>query len=121
MLVVYGFIAESSEDLFWTTFTFPSVVFLLPYFLLFLSFLKLRRTDLHVRRPYRVPGGYPTAVCLSILCMAFILQAVVFFIFKPGAVDVTYVASVLGGVIITIIVGEFLVRGRRRLQRKDKR
>ena len=60
---------------------------------------------LHVRRPYRVPGGYPTAVCLSILCMAFILQAVVFFIFKPGAVDVTYVASVLGGVIITIIVG----------------
>ncbi len=113
VLLIYGWLAKSSEDLFWTTFAFSSVVFLLPYFLLFLSFLKLRREDPDVRRPYRVPGGYPVAVLLSGICMLFVLQAIVFFIYKPGAVDMTYVGAVLGGVFLTVIVGEFLVHGQR--------
>jgi glutamate:GABA antiporter len=113
VLLIYGWLAKSSEDLFWTLFAFSSVVFLLPYFLLFLSFLKLRRVDPEVRRPYRVPGGYPVAVLLSAVCMLFILQAIVFFIYKPGAVDMTYVSAVVGGVLLTVIAGEFLVHGRR--------
>jgi len=113
VLLIYGWLAKSSEDLFWTTFAFSSVVFLLPYFLLFLSFLKLRRVDADVRRPYQVPGGYPVAVLLSVVCMLFVLQAIVFFIYKPGAVDMTYVGAVVGGVLLTVIVGEFLVHGRR--------
>ncbi|WP_409560739.1 APC family permease [Hyphomicrobium sp. MC8b] len=113
VLLIYGWLAKSSEDLFWTTFAFSSVVFLLPYFLLFLSFLKLRKDDPDIRRPYRVPGGYPVAVLLSSICMLFILQAIVFFIYKPGAVDMTYIGAVLGGVVLTVIVGEFLVHGKR--------
>jgi len=113
VLLIYGWLAKSSEDLFWTTFAFSSVVFLLPYFLLFLSFLKLRRDDPEIRRPYRVPGGYPVAVLLSSVCMLFILQAIVFFIYKPGAVDMTYIGAVVGGVVLTVIVGEFLVHGKR--------
>jgi glutamate:GABA antiporter len=112
VLVIYGLLAKSAEDLFWTTFAFSSVVFLLPYFLLFLSFLKLRKVDADLPRPYRVPGGHATAVVLSMTCMAFILQAIIFFIYKPGAVDQTYVLSVLGGVFTTLLVGEMLVRGR---------
>ena len=37
------------------------------------------------------------AVLLSGDCMFFILQAIVFFIYKPGAVDLTYVGAVVGG------------------------
>jgi glutamate:GABA antiporter len=110
VLMVYGFLANSAEDLFWSTFAFSSVVFLLPYFLLFASFLKLRRTEPDLARPYRVPGGYPVAVILSIICMAFIAQGIIFLIYKPGDFTPEYAFSILGGVLITIIVGEVLVR-----------
>jgi amino acid transporter len=113
VLIVYGLLARDAEDLFWTIFAFSSVVFLLPYLLLFPSFLKLRRTDLNTPRPYRVPGGYPVAVFLSVVCTVFILQAIVFFIYKPGAFDANYVVSVVGGVVLTITVGELLVRAAR--------
>jgi amino acid transporter len=113
VLLLYGLLAKDTEDLFWTIFAFSSVVFLLPYFLLFLSFLKLRRIDADRPRPYRVPGGHGVAVTLSVLCMVFILQAIVFFIYKPDAFEMTYALSVAGGVVLTVLVGELLVRGRR--------
>jgi amino acid transporter len=116
VLIVYGLLAKDAEDLFWTIFAFSSVVFLLPYLLLFPSFLKLRRTDPNTPRPYRVPGGYSTAVLLSVICTAFILQAIVFFIYKPGAFDATYALSVVGGVVLTVLVGELLVRRARSRQ-----
>jgi amino acid transporter len=109
VLVVYGFLAKDAADLFWTIFAFSSVVFLLPYLLLFSSFLKLRQADPNMPRPYRVPGGYPTAVLLSVVCTLFILQAIFFFIYKPGAFDKTYVLSIVGGVFLTVVVGEVLV------------
>ncbi|HJV40079.1 APC family permease [Caulobacter sp.] len=110
VLFLYGLLAKSAEDFFWTTFAFSSVVFLLPYLLLFLSFLRLRKIDAGLPRPYRVPGGQFVATALSVLCMAFILQAIVFFIYKPDAFDPTYVLAVVGGVVATVIVGEVLVR-----------
>lgn len=119
VLVLYGYLAKSAEDFFWTTFAFSSVVFLLPYFLLFLSFLKLRDIDANLPRPYRVPGGRFTAATLSLLCMTFILQAVVFFIYKPGAFDMTYALAVAGGVVVTVIVGEILVAATARKGRAD--
>ncbi len=110
VLIVYGYLAKSAEDLFWSTFAFSSVVFLLPYFLLFGSFLKLRRTEPDLARPYKVPGGYPVAVGLSVICMAFIAQGIIFLIYKPGAFTRVYAASILGGVLATIAIGEALVR-----------
>lgn len=110
VLIIYGYLAKSAEDLFWSTFAFSSVVFLLPYFLLFGSFLKLRRTEPDLARPYEVPGGYPVAVALSAICMAFIAQGIVFLIYKPGEFTLAYAASIVGGVLATIAVGEVLVR-----------
>ncbi|WP_374574681.1 APC family permease [Phenylobacterium sp.] len=110
VLVLYGLLAKSAEDFFWTTFAFSSVVFLLPYFLLFMAFLKLRRMDANLPRPYQAPGGRAGAVAMSLVCMAFILQAIVFFIYKPGEFDQTYALAVVGGVVATVIVGEILVR-----------
>ncbi|MGX5713872.1 APC family permease [Sphingopyxis terrae subsp. ummariensis] len=110
VLVLYALLVSSAEDLFWTIFAFSSVVFLLPYFLLFLSFLKLRRADPDTPRPYRVPGGQGTAAALSAICMLFIAQAVVFFIYQPGAFDPSYALAVGGGTLLTLLVGEVMVR-----------
>lgn len=112
VLLVYGRLASSAEDLFWTTFAFSSVVFLLPYFLLFLSFLKLRTSDSATPRPYRVPGGQTGAIIMAVVCMVFILQAIVFFIYQPGEFDRAYAGAVVGGVLLTIIAGEVLIRRR---------
>lgn len=109
VIVVYGFMAADAEDLFWTLFAFSSVVFLLPYLPMFMAFLKLRRVDAARPRAYRVPGGRAGALIATALCLAFIVQAVLFFIYTPGAFDFNYAMSIIVGVLITIAVGEWLI------------
>ncbi|MEM5775454.1 MAG: APC family permease, partial [Anaerolineaceae bacterium] len=111
VLVVYGFMAGSAEDLFWTLFAFSSMVFLLPYLALFPAFLKLRKTDANRERPYRVPGGNHVATALVVLCLLFIVQAIVFFVWVPGEpIDWAYAGPVLAGVAVTLIIGEILLK-----------
>ncbi len=110
VLLIYGFMAGTAEDLFWSLFAFSSMVFLLPYLAMFPAFLKLRRSDPAAVRPYRVPGGPAVAWALALLCEAFIVQAVVFFIWIPGEpVDWSFALPVLLGVALTLIVGEALL------------
>ncbi|MBN1260820.1 MAG: APC family permease [Anaerolineae bacterium] len=110
VLVIYGFMAGTAEDLFWTLFAFSSMVFLLPYLAMFPAFLKLRRSDPDAVRPYRVPGGPALAWIMAVLCEVFIVQAVVFFVWIPGEpIDWAFAAPVLIGVVLTIAVGEILL------------
>jgi len=111
VLVIYGLMAATSEELFWSLFAFSSIVFLMPYLAMFPAFLKLRRVDADRPRPYRVPGNHLTAILMTIVCVLFILQAIVFFIWVPGEpVDWGYAIPVLVGVAITLIIGEFLIK-----------
>lgn len=110
VIVIYGLLAADAEDLFWTLFAFSSIVFLLPYLIMFAAFLRLRVIDPATPRPYRVPGGQGGALVLAILCMLFILQAIVFFIYTPGEFDMTYAVSIAIGVVVTVVIGEVLVR-----------
>jgi amino acid transporter len=110
VMVIYGFMAGSAEDLFWTLFAFSSMVFLLPYLAMFPAFLKLRKIDPNIERPYKVPGGNTFAAILAVICEIFILQAVVFFVYIPGEpMDWSFAAPVLIGVVLTLIVGEVLI------------
>jgi amino acid transporter len=109
VIVVYGFMAADAEDLFWTLFAFSSVVFLLCYLFMFAAFLRLRKIDADRPRPYRVPGGTAGAWVLTLLCLSFIVQAIVFFVYVPGEFDMTYAGSIVGGVIVTFLVGEWLI------------
>lgn len=110
VMVIYGFMAGSAEDLFWTLFAFSSMVFLLPYLVMFPAFLKLRKTDPDAHRPYKVPGGKLFTTILAVVCEIFILQAVVFFVYVPGEpMDWAYAAPVLIGVVLTVIIGEILI------------
>ncbi len=111
VIVLYGLMAGNAEDLFWTLFAFSSMVFLLPYLAMFPAFLKLRHIDPQRERPYRVPGGKTFAWIIAIICELFIVQAVVFFVWVPGEpIDWAFAAPVLIGVVLTIIVGEVLIR-----------
>jgi len=111
VLVIYGLMAATAEELFWSLFAFSSIVFLMPYLAMFPAFLKLRRVDADRPRPYRVPGNHLTAILMTIVCVLFILQAIVFFIWVPGEpIDWGYAIPVLVGVAITLIIGEFLIK-----------
>lgn len=111
VLVVYGFMAGSNEELFWTLFAFSSIIFLLPYLALFPAFLKLRQTDANAKRPFQIPGGMPLAALIAVVCELFILQAIVFFVWVPGQpVDWAYALPVLAGVAVTVVAGEILLK-----------
>ena len=110
VMVIYGFMAGSAADLFWTLFAFSSIVFLMPYLMLFPAFLKLRKIDPNLDRPYRVPGGRVFGIILAVICELFILLAAVFFVYVPGqAMDWSYAGPILIGVVLTLIVGEVLI------------
>ena len=110
VIIGYGVIAASAEDLFWTLYSFSSIVFLLPYVLMFAAFVSLRRIDADRPRPYRVPGGQATAWVLATLCSVFIIQAIALFVWVPGEDHfTTKTAAVVVGVIVTLIVGEWLI------------
>lgn len=110
VIVLYGFMAGSAEDLFWTLFAFSSMVFLLPYLAMFPAFLKLRATDANRERPYKMPGGPVVAWIAAVVCELFIIQAVVFFVWVPGEpIDTEFAIPVVLGVILTLVVGEVLL------------
>jgi amino acid transporter len=101
--------ATDAEDLFWTLFAFSSVVFLLCYLFMFAAFLRLRTIDPDRPRAYRVPGGAAGAWIMGLLCIVFVLQAIVFFIYTPGAFDIKHAATIIAGVVVTAIIGEILI------------
>ncbi|OAN10922.1 amino acid permease [Photobacterium jeanii] len=113
VILAYALFAQSSDELFWSVFAFSSCIFLLPYLFMFPSFLKLRISDPDTPRPFRVPGNMTVQWGLSIICFLVIAQAVVLFIFPDLltlTVDWVYSAPVLIGVIITVLVGEYLLK-----------
>lgn len=111
VLIIYTWLARSEESLFWSLFAFASIVFLLPYLLLFPAFIKLRHTDPQTPRPYRFPGGKFPAWMAAGICTLVILLSIIFFVWVPGQpVDWSFSLPVLAGVVITLAVGEALIR-----------
>jgi amino acid transporter len=118
VIVLYGFMAGSAEDLFWTLFAFSSMIFLMPYLALFPAFVRLRRVDAATPRPYRFPGAAWFGVLMAVICELFIAAAIVLFVYTPGQpFDLAYAGPILVGVVITLAVGELLLAlARRRKQ-----
>ncbi len=115
VIISYAFFAQGNDDLFWSVFAFSSCIFLLPYLFMFPAYLKLRVTDGGHERPFKVPGGRGMQWLMSIVCFLVVFQAVILFIF-PEALDLevadwNYTAPVLIGVIVTIVMGEWILSG----------
>ncbi|MEH6584829.1 MAG: APC family permease [Halioglobus sp.] len=107
ILVLYGFLAGSNEDLFWSLFAFSAVIFLLPYQGMFMAFLRARKNDPDHPRPYRVPGGTAIAKLFAWTCFAVLALAIVLFIYTPGE-GIQW--PVFIGVITTLAIGEIVIR-----------
>jgi amino acid transporter len=111
----YGLVMEWSaspkvETLFWNLFAFSTLVFLLSYLVMAAAFLKLRYSDPDAPRPYRVPGGMVGAWITSTLVFGFIVAAMVFFMWWPGARwdrqgYQNYVLQVGIGMAVVLLVG----------------
>ena len=84
VLLLYGAMAGSQEDLFWSLFAFSAVIFLLPYLGMFLAFIKTRKTDPDHPRPFKIPGGIVVAQLLAWICFATLSLSIVLFIYTPG-------------------------------------
>jgi amino acid transporter len=118
VVIIYGFLATNAEDLFWTLFAFSSMLFFMPYAILFPAFLTLRVKDKTQNRPYKVPGGNVLAFIMAIICEIIILAGIVLFIWVPGEpVDWVYAVPILIGIIVILVLGEILLL----LQSRKKR
>ncbi len=104
LLVGNGFLAENPENIFWQLFALSSLLFLLPYLLMFPAFLRLRYTRPAVSRPYRVPGGKSLAWILATLGEFLILLSCIFFFLPPeGTENVLIYELQLGGVTVIVL------------------
>jgi hypothetical protein len=74
---------------------------------MFLAFVKMRLVDPDHPRPYRVPGGISTARALAWICFAVLAISIILFVYTPGEGLQLPVAL---GVIITLLVGEVVIR-----------
>tara|TARA_R110001583_G_scaffold6598_5_gene33411 strand:- start:13666 stop:15051 length:1386 start_codon:yes stop_codon:yes gene_type:complete len=106
-IVLYGFLAGSNEDLFWSLFAFSAVIFMLPYIAMMLAFIKARVEQPNHIRPYKIPGGIFVARLLAYSCIIVLSFAIVLFIYSP-AEGMQW--PVFTGVIVTLIIGELAIR-----------
>ena len=107
MLLLYGLLAGSNEDLFWALFAFSGVLFLLPYVGMMLAFLHMRRVDGERHRPYRVPGGPILATVLSWVCILFLSIAILLFMVTPADGPQW---EVIAGMVALLALGEWVIR-----------
>ena len=105
-IVLYGFLAGSNEDLFWSLFAFSAVIFMLPYIAMILAFIKARVEQPNHIRPYKIPGGILVARLLAYSCITVLSFAIVLFIYSPEA---GMQWAVFVGVIVTLIIGELAI------------
>ncbi len=107
VLVVYGLLADSNEDLFWALFAFSAVIFLLPYVGMTLAFPRLRTLEPDHPRPFRVSGGHAIARLLGYGCATILMLAIVLFVYVPGD---GMQWPVFSGAVVVLLIGEGLIR-----------
>lgn len=110
-LLAFGFLASSSEELFWSLFSFSAVIFMLPYLGLMLAFLHLRRRDRDHHRPFSIPGGAAVAGLCAGLCLTVLALCILLFLFVPGD-GVQW--PVLLGALVVLGLGEGVIRSAER-------
>ncbi|QTX31714.1 APC family permease [Aminithiophilus ramosus] len=119
LLLLYGRLAETSEELFWTLTAFASILFLLPYVGLFAAFIALRRRDGRAQGGYVIPGPSWLAFLLAFTAALFVVQAILLFLWVPGEpFDGAFALPVVAGVVATVATGERLI-GKAEAEGKD--
>ena len=115
ILLIYGFLAGSNEDLFWKLFAASAVIYMLPYIGACLAFYRARRIDPDRPRPYKAPGGDSVALLMTFVCSALLGMSIILFMYIPGKgwdwpVVIGSIASILLGE-VAIYVAEHQKKG----------
>ncbi|MGG7078685.1 APC family permease [Clostridium sardiniense] len=97
-----------SEDIFWSFFGLNVVALLLSYIMLFPTFLKLRKIDGDIERPFKVSGSNLKIKIIAIVPLILLAASVGFSVIPlentPEEIGVKI--PVLIGTIVTLIIGE---------------
>ena len=114
VICILGVVAsEISEDFsasFGLFFSLSWITLLVGYIPMFLAFLKLRRQDKNIERPYKVPGGEFMIKVAAIVPFVLLVLGVVFTIF--GDFSIEYIQDnipLILGVVVSFIIEEILV------------
>ena len=109
-ILLYGLMADSADGLYWSLFSFANLVFLLPYLLLFPAYLVLKARQQTVCNGWQISENIWIARVITFLPLLFTAQAVVFFVFPPGTIDILHTSSTLLGLLVVIGIGEWMCR-----------
>ena len=114
LIVIGGAIASMiSEDFeagFSLFFCLSWITLLVGYIPMFLAFLKLRKKDANIERPYKVPGGKVMIKVAAIVPFIILILGVIFTIF--GDFSLEYIQDnipLIVGVVLSFIIEEILV------------
>jgi glutamate:GABA antiporter len=112
VLVGTALFIDTQDNLFFAIFAASSVIFLLPYLLMFPAVVVLRRKDPDRPRPFRMPGGEVGAIVYATITTLVIAVATVLFIWPeiPNAPEEwSYTGPLLGLVVLALVVGEAII------------
>ena len=106
VLLAYGLMARSNEELFWQLFAASAVLFILPYVGAVAAFWYARRHDAGRPRPFRVPGGPLVANLITVVCIFLLLVTALLFMYVPS---VGFDWPVVIGSVGSIMIGEVMI------------
>jgi amino acid transporter len=107
VLLVYGALASSHEELFWKLFAASAVIYMLPYIGACLAFYRARSMYPERPRPYKAPGGDFVALLMTLVCSAILGLSIVLFMYVPGE---GFDWPVVVGSVVSILLGEVAIR-----------
>jgi len=119
VFVVYGVLASDSSGLFYTLLAFSCIIFFIPYILMFLAYIKLKKQDVHIERSFVAPAGN----FFSIVCLVVLIIACVLFVWVPGQpLDFAYAMPIIVGLVVVMGLGEFIIVScqKKNLSRKEE-
>ncbi len=112
VLLIAALFISSQDSLYYAIFAASSVVFLMPYLLMFPAALVLRIKDPDRPRPFRIPGGTKVVALLVVIATFMIAATALFFMWpeiphRPA--DWSYTGPLLGIVAGALVIGEVLI------------
>lgn len=107
VLLGYGAIAGTNEDLFWSLFAASAVLFILPYIAVVGAFYRARQVDADRSRPFRVPGGNGAALGITAVCIFLLAMTTLLFMYIPGS---GFDWPVVIGSVSCVLMGEVAMR-----------
>ena len=108
VLIILNYaLSGDANDIFWTIFSFASIVFMLNYLFMFPAAIKLKYTD-DTPRNYEVPGGKAGMWICGILCFIFVALACYFLVDWDPTGYAFWMQTI--GVALTVLVGWWLYR-----------